>query len=135
MCAPYAASMESLCLVSPATSDVSIVTTVGKRILGIPASGGVRSGRARIVADASARSSFRPGDVLVVTTASPVYSPILAQAGALVTDIGGSLSSLATLARELGLPAVVATGVGTELIRDGDFVTVDGTRGIVRIAG
>jgi pyruvate,water dikinase len=53
--------------------------------------------------------------------------------GALVTDTGGILSHPAIIAREYGLPAVVATGNGTLALRDGQLVTVDGTSGVVQV--
>jgi pyruvate,water dikinase len=51
--------------------------------------------------------------------------------GALVTDSGGILSHPAIIAREYRVPAVVATGNATRLLRDGQIVTVDGTMGSV----
>jgi rifampicin phosphotransferase len=53
--------------------------------------------------------------------------------GALVTDSGGILSHSAIIAREYGIPAVVATGSATDLLQDGQIVTVDGTAGVVRL--
>jgi phosphoenolpyruvate-protein kinase (PTS system EI component) len=54
--------------------------------------------------------------------------------GALVTDTGGILSHPAIIAREYGIPAVVATGNGTAALHGGQLVTVDGTLGIVQVA-
>jgi pyruvate,water dikinase len=62
-----------------------------------------------------------------------VWSILFAKVGALVTDTGGILSHPAIIAREYGIPAVVATGNATELIRDGQQVLVDGDAGIVRL--
>jgi pyruvate,water dikinase len=55
--------------------------------------------------------------------------------GAIVTDTGGVLSHAAIVAREYGIPAVVATGSATTSIPDGSVITVDGDRGVVTIAG
>ena len=52
--------------------------------------------------------------------------------GALVTDTGGALSHPAIIAREFGVPAVVATGNATEVARDGQILVVDGAAGTVR---
>jgi phosphohistidine swiveling domain-containing protein len=52
--------------------------------------------------------------------------------GALVTDTGGILSHPAIIAREYRVPAVVATGNATELLKDGDIVTVNGSEGTVK---
>jgi phosphoenolpyruvate-protein kinase (PTS system EI component) len=51
--------------------------------------------------------------------------------GALVTDTGGLLSHPAIIAREYRVPAVVATGSATRVLRDGQMVTVDGSTGLV----
>ena len=51
--------------------------------------------------------------------------------GALVTDAGGVLSHPAIIAREYRIPAVVATGNGTAVLKDGQRVTVDGSAGLV----
>jgi pyruvate,water dikinase len=62
---------------------------------------------------------------------SPVWSVLFPSIGALVTDSGGILSHPAIIAREYRVPAVVATGNATRLLRDGQIVTVDGTMGSV----
>jgi pyruvate,water dikinase len=63
----------------------------------------------------------------------PPWTPLFATAGGIVADTGGVLSHCAIVAREYGLPAVVGTRVGTEVIQDGMTVTVDGSKGLVRI--
>jgi rifampicin phosphotransferase len=62
-----------------------------------------------------------------------VWSVLFASVGALVTDAGGVLSHAAIIAREYPVPAVVATGSATELLQDGQPVTVDGASGVVRL--
>jgi pyruvate,water dikinase len=64
---------------------------------------------------------------------SPAWAPVLPLAGALVTDHGGVLSHAAVIAREFGIPAVVATGRATHLIPDGATIEVDGIHGLVRV--
>jgi len=59
--------------------------------------------------------------------------PLFPKFSGLVSDIGGILSDPATVAREYGIPTVVGTFKATELINDGDFVRVDGTKGEVAI--
>lgn len=77
--------------------------------------------------------AFAPGDVLVAPMTSPSYNRLLGLAGALVTDAGGLLSHAAVMARELGIPAVLATGDATTRLRDGDHVVVDPVAGAVRV--
>jgi pyruvate,water dikinase len=76
---------------------------------------------------------LQPGDVLVCPITSPMWSVLFPSVGALVTDSGGILCHPAIIAREYGIPAVVATGNATSVIRDGQLVTVDGSSGTVRI--
>jgi pyruvate,water dikinase len=73
------------------------------------------------------------GDVLIAPTTTPAYNVVLPLLSAVVTDTGGVLSHAAIVAREYGIPAVVATGTATTSIKDGAVVTVDGTRGIVTL--
>lgn len=105
------------------------------QVEGIAAAPGRYAGPARLVRGPDEFDRIRAGDVLVCPMTSPVWSVLFASIGALVTDAGGILSHPAIIAREYGIPAVVATTTGTERIRDGQVVTVDGTRGVVTLAG
>jgi len=60
------------------------------------------------------------------------WVPLFRLAAAVVTDVGGSLSHAAVVAREFGVPAVVGTGVALTVLRDGEMLEVDGTAGIIR---
>lgn len=64
----------------------------------------------------------------------PAWSVVFPSIGALVTDVGGVLSHPAIIAREFGIPAVVGAEHATTTLRDGQRVTVDGTRGVVEAA-
>jgi len=100
---------------------------------GRAAAKGTFTGTARVVMGEHEFDKLQPGDVLVCPITSPVWSILFASVSALVTDTGGILSHPAIIAREYGIPAVVATGNATQLIRDGQQVLVDGDAGIVRI--
>jgi len=80
-------------------------------------------------------SKLHPGAVLVAVTTTPAWTPLFAMASAVVTDIGGPLSHSSIVAREYGIPAVMATGVATRRIQDGQTITVDGSAGTVTIKG
>jgi pyruvate,water dikinase len=69
--------------------------------------------------------------VLVAPVTDAAWTPLFLTAAALVVDIGGPLSHGATVARELGLPAVVNVKDGTKRIRDGQRITVDGREGVL----
>jgi phosphoenolpyruvate synthase/pyruvate phosphate dikinase len=77
---------------------------------------------------------MHPGDVLVAVATTPAWTPLFAMASAVVTDIGGPLSHSSIVAREYGIPAVMATGVATRRIQNGQMLTVDGTAGTVMLA-
>ena len=102
-------------------------------LTGIAASPGTCRGPARVIKDESDFHKLRAGDVLVCPVTSPVWSVLFPSVAALVTDSGGTLSHPAIIAREFGIPAVVATRNATTLLRDGQTIVVDGTAGTVRI--
>ena len=77
---------------------------------------------------------MQPGDAIVAGITTPAWTPLFARAAAIVTDIGGPLSHSSIVAREYGIPAVLATGNSTRRIKDGQTITVDGTAGTVSLA-
>lgn len=76
---------------------------------------------------------MRPGDVIVAVTTTPAWTPLFAMASAVVTDIGGPLSHSSIVAREYGIPAVMATGAASKRISHGQTITVDGSTGTVSL--
>ena len=71
------------------------------------------------------------GDVLVCRITTPAWSVLFGRIGGLITDAGGILSHSAIVAREHGIPAVVALEGATTRLKDGQRVTVDGSTGTV----
>ena len=117
--------MLGLLPVEPST-DPNVIT-------GVAASPGVVRGTAKVVRSLTEASKLQAGDIMVCEMTVPTWVPLFATVGAVVADSGGILSHCAIVAREFRLPAVVGTMVGTEVIKDGMTVTVDGSKGIVRI--
>ena len=110
--------------------------SVGRRrneIRGFAASNGVVEGPARIVKSVEEIGRLRDGDILVCQITNPTWAPIFQKIAGAVSDIGGSMSHAAIVAREFGLPAVVGTGTATSRIKDGQRIRVDGGRGVVTI--
>jgi pyruvate,water dikinase len=105
----------------------------GTHLTGIPASAGRYRGPARVVLSEADFPKLQPGDVLVCPVTSPAWSMLFPTIGGLVTDSGGLLSHPAIIAREFRIPAVVATGNATELLPDGQEITVDGSTGQVEV--
>lgn len=86
--------------------------------------GGVASGRARLIADAHHLSEFQPGEVLVADMTMPDWGPVMKTAAAMVINRGGRTCHAAIVARELGIPAIIGVENATEVIADGDVITV-----------
>ncbi len=98
---------------------------------GVPASPGLVQGRARVAPSLAEASEVQPGDILVTVTTNPSWAPLFPVLGGLVTTVGSPLSHGAIVAREFGLPAVLAVASATAIIRTGDWLEVDGLRGTV----
>ncbi len=104
----------------------------GEEILsGIAASPGVGKGKVKIVENADELSKISEGDVLVAKMTNPDYVSAMQKASAIVTDEGGATAHAAIVSREMGIPAVVGTQKATELLKEDQEVTVDGTNGKV----
>ena len=104
----------------------------GVRLYGLPASGGVVEGRARVLPPGTAGlDAVGTGEILVSRTTDVGLTPLFLVAAAVVTELGGPLSHAAVVAREYGVPAVVSVPGATSAIRTGDRLRVDGDRGIV----
>jgi pyruvate,water dikinase len=102
-------------------------------IRGFAASSGVVEGTARVVKSVQEIGRLQQGDILVCQVTNPTWAPVFQKIAAAVSDIGGSMSHAAIVAREYGLPAVVGTGKATSRIPDGARIRVDGARGLVTI--
>lgn len=103
------------------------------RIEGMAVSPGVIEGRARVVLDPEAGIEIEPGEVLVCQTTDPSWASFFLVASGIVIDIGGAMSHGAIVARELGIPCVINTKIGTSAIRTGDVLRVDGGNGEVHV--
>ena len=86
-------------------------------------------GRVRIVKHLSEMDIVQPGDILVADMTDPNWEPVMKRASALVTNRGGRTCHAAIIARELGIPAIVGCGNATEILLDGDTVTVSCSEG------
>jgi pyruvate,water dikinase len=104
-----------------------------REIKGFAASNGVAEGVARVVKSVDEIGRLRHGDILVCQVTNPTWAPVFQKIAAAVSDIGGTMSHAAIVAREYGLPAVVGTGTATQAIKDGQRIRVDGGRGVVTI--
>jgi phosphoenolpyruvate synthase/pyruvate phosphate dikinase len=103
-------------------------------LTGTPASAGSVTGRARLILD-PVGAHLEPGEILVAPSTDPGWTPLFLTAGGLVMEMGGANSHGAVVAREYGIPAVVGVAGATSQIATGQQITVDGTNGVVTVAG
>ncbi|RMH05329.1 MAG: phosphoenolpyruvate synthase [Nitrospirae bacterium] len=89
----------------------------------------ISQGPVRIIKSVQHMNEFQEGEVLVTDKTDPDWEPIMKKAAAIVTNRGGRTCHAAIVSRELGLPAVVGTGRGTEVLRNGQEVTVSCAEG------
>jgi pyruvate,water dikinase len=102
------------------------------RLNGHPAGVGWGAGRAVVINCECELSRVGPGDVLITRVAGPALAQVLPRVAAVVAELGGSTSHLASLARERGIPMVLGVLDATRRIPDGARCAVDGVAGIVR---
>ena len=111
------------------------VSSKGSTLLsGIAIGDAVVAGQVCLIERAKDLDKFVDGSILVTSTTDPDWVPIMKRAKAIVTDHGGRTSHAAIVSRELGLPAIVGTGIATELLHTGQDVTVscaEGDKGLI----
>ena len=100
-------------------------------IIGEPASSGRATGPVCLIRGVDDFAHFQDGSVLVARATAPAWTPLFGRAAAVVTDAGTLAAHASLVAREYGIPAVVATGDATTRLRDGQVVIVDGSLGVV----
>ncbi|CAK9017881.1 Prodigiosin synthesizing transferase PigC (Prodigiosin synthetase PigC) [Durusdinium trenchii] len=116
-----------------ADAAAGVETSLDKDTLrGVPGSSGMYTGPVCIVKSSADLAKIKQGDVVFTTYSSSLVNFILPVCGALVTDFGATLSHAAICAREAKIACVVGSKCGTVKFNDGDIVTVDGTKGLVK---
>jgi phosphohistidine swiveling domain-containing protein len=100
-------------------------------LCGVAVSPGRYTGPVRVIRTEAELCELQPGEVLVCPTTHSSWTVAFSKVGALVADGGSILSHPSIIAREHGIPAVVATVSGTSSLRNGELVTVDGNTGRV----
>jgi pyruvate,water dikinase len=117
---------------SAAGADEAEADDDGEIVLdGLGASPGRVSGAVRIVRKLDELDKVEEGDVIVAEMTTPDMVPAMKRAAGIVTDEGGMTSHAAIVSRELGVPAVVGAEHGTDQLRDGQVITIDGEKGSI----
>jgi phosphohistidine swiveling domain-containing protein len=103
-----------------------------KEIKGTTAQAGKARGIVKVINSPEEMAKMNNGDILVSGSTNPNLMPAIRKAAAIVTDEGGLTCHAAIVSREFKIPCVVGTSFVTQVLKDGDLVEVDATRGIVR---
>jgi pyruvate,water dikinase len=106
----------------------------GKLLLrGEPVGTKIGQGEVCVIEDSSEIQKFKVGQVLVADMTDPDWEPIMKNASGIITNKGGRTCHAAIVSRELGVPCVISTGNGTEVLKEGQEVTIDCSGGEGRI--
>ncbi|MDD5031771.1 MAG: PEP-utilizing enzyme [Patescibacteria group bacterium] len=101
-------------------------------IKGMPARAGKAEGVVKIINSKKDLPKMAKGNILVSRATNPELISAMKKAAAIITDEGGITCHAAIVSRELGIPCVVGTKIGTKALKDGDLVKVDANEGIVK---
>jgi pyruvate, water dikinase len=89
----------------------------------------IGQGKARVILDVHKIDEFQAGEVLVTNKTDPDWEPIMKKASAIVTNQGGRTCHAAIIAREMGIPAIVGCGDATQVLKNGQEVTISCSEG------
>ncbi len=102
----------------------------GKRLLtGLSIGEAIAAGEVCKIKSAEHIGRFKEGSILVTEMTDPDWVPIMKKAKGIVTDYGGRTCHAAIVSRELGIPAIVGTGEATEVLKDGQEITISCAEG------
>ncbi len=114
-------------------STIGAVDEAMKEFSGQAAYPGKVTSNVRLALTPDQSKTLIDGEILVTSMTSPDYVPAMRKASAIVTDEGGLLCHAAIMSREFGKPCIIGTKIATRVLKDGDEVEVDATKGTVRI--
>jgi len=102
----------------------------GERILeGLAIGQSISTGKANVIKDAEDIDQFEDGSILITGMTDPDWVSIMKRSSGIITDHGGRTSHAAIVSRELGIPAIVGTGEATEVVKDGQEITMSCAEG------
>lgn len=106
-------------------------TAADGALTGIPCSPGVVTARVRVLPTIQDGAQLQAGELLVTKFTDPGWTPLFSTIAGVVTETGGILSHAAVIAREYGIPAILAVPGATQALKTGDWVRIDGAAGTV----
>jgi phosphoenolpyruvate synthase/pyruvate phosphate dikinase len=102
------------------------------QLIGVPISPGIVQGKVKVFHRIDEKKLL-PGEILVTRATDPGWTPLFINAKGIILEIGGALQHGAVVAREYGIPCVSGLDGATDNLKDGQFVELDGSNGVVRI--
>jgi phosphohistidine swiveling domain-containing protein len=99
----------------------------------IACQGGIIRGKVKKIIAHEDVKKLKRGEILVASETTPDFVPAMKLTKAIITDRGGITSHAAVVSRELGTPCIIGTKIATKVLKDGDLVEVDATKGVVKI--
>lgn len=124
----YILQSRPITTISQESDEVEELITLAK---GLTAAPGIGRGEVNIVEDLNNIDQVDEGDILVTGMTNPDMVPAMRKCRAIITDEGGRTCHAAIVSRELGIPCIVGAKSATKDLTQGEFVTVDATRGVV----
>lgn len=107
--------------------------TNSDEIIGVTASKGYATGTVKIVNKIHDFVNFNEGNILITSMTRPDMVMLMEKAAAIVTDEGGITCHAAIISREMKIPCIIGTKIATKVLKNGDLIEVDATKGIIRI--
>ena len=100
---------------------------------GVPVSNGECEGIVHVVRCADDANRLQKGEIMVAKFTDIGWSPYYSIINGLITEIGSSLSHGAVVAREYGLPTIVNVKAATKVLKNGDRIRMNATKGTVML--
>lgn len=104
-----------------------------KIIHGVNAYTGLVRGKVKIIYKQADIKKLKEGEIAVARAINPDLYECFKKAAAIVTDEGGITCHAAIVSRELGIPCIIGTKIATKVLKDGDKIEVDASKGIIKI--
>ncbi len=106
-------------------------SSAGEQRKGIGCCPGVARGPVRVITDPR-DARLLNGEILVTERTDPGWVMLFPSASGLLVERGSLLSHSAIVAREMGIPSIISIAGVTRWLKDGDWVELDGSSGVVR---
>jgi pyruvate, water dikinase len=114
---------------SGSIATYKLLAPAKKLVSGIAVGTSIATGLVSRVFSPSELDKVKEGSILVTDATDPDWVPIMKRVRGIVSDFGGRTCHAAIVARELGIPAIVGTGIGTATLTDGQEITISCAEG------